>query len=315
MPPTVEVVKSVKPGGVPEGPHWDIPSQTLYFIDAMNASVHSYRPSTDEYHSAVVGDGSRSVSFIIPVEGAKNKFVISQKTDLAVIEWDGKSGKTSEPKIIANVEDKDCKKRINDAKADVKGRIWTGTLSEEFKSDWTTEPVGAFYRIDGFGHVKKFLENLLISNGLTWNLDNNKLYYIDSFKHRVDSYDFNNEAGEISNEKTVFDFKKNDIPGFPDGMTVDAEGKLFVANFEGGQVLRVDPENGKLLLKIPIPANQVTSVAFGGANLDELYVTTGNIKGVGQPGPEDGINGCLYKVKNLGVKGLPMFNVKLNNIP
>lgn len=312
---SVERVKKVKAARLGEGPHWDIPSQTLYFVDIMGGSVHSYKPSTDEYHSAVVGDGSLSVSLIIPVEGEKNKFVISLKNDLAVIDWDGKSPKTSDPKVIGAVEEKDNTRRINDGKADAKGRIWAGTMNIEFNPDGSIDPVGAFYKIDNSGKTTKIFSNIHISNGLAWSSDNKTFYYIDSFRLRVDSYNYDLESGEISNEKPAFDFKKNNIPGFPDGMTIDAEGKLFVANFEGSQVLRVDPESGELLAKISIPASKITSVAFGGANLEELYVTSANFDtSNNEPGTEDEISGYLYKVKNLGVKGLPMYNVKLNNV-
>ncbi|XP_075228149.1 uncharacterized protein LOC142328329 [Lycorma delicatula] len=301
-----------KPLVLGEGPHWDIATQTLYFVDIFKGSVHSYKPSTNEHFSAVIGDGHLPVSLIIPVEGEKNTFIISLKNDIAIISWDGKSSKASEPNVIASVEPKDNTNRINDGKADAKGRLWAGTMGQPGGPDGKTfEPVGAFYRIVK-NNVSKHLSNITIANGLAWSSNNKKLYYIDSFKFRVDSYDYDVESGKISNEKTIFDFKANGIPGLPDGMTIDSEGKLYVANFNGSQILKIDPTTGKLITKIELPALQITSAAFGGPNLDELYVTSANINPeTHQPQEqENGKNGCLFKVTNLGIKGVPMFNVK-----
>ncbi|XP_075228141.1 uncharacterized protein LOC142328320 [Lycorma delicatula] len=309
----VEVL--TKPLVLGEGPHWNIATQTLYFVDIMKGSVHSYKPATNEHFSAVIGDGELPVSLIIPVEAQKDKFLISIKNDLAVIEWDGKSCTTTKPEIIASIEPKDNTNRLNDGKADAKGRLWAGTIGQPEGPDRIFKPVSAFYSIslEGDKNVKKHLDKIKVSNGLTWSSDNKILYYIDSYKFCISSYDFNIDSGIISNEKVVFDFKKNDIPGIPDGMTIDTEGMLFVANFKGGQVLRIDPVKGKIISSIPVPALQTTSVAFGGPNLEELYVTTANLNigiTLSKGDQENNSNGCLFKVTNLGVKGLPMFNVK-----
>lgn len=105
----------------------------------------------------------------------------------------------------------------------------------------------------------------------------------------------------------IFNLRKDDVKNhlLPDGMTIDADGNLYVATFNGYTVFKVDPKSGKVLQEIKFPCKQITSVAFGGPNLDELYVTTSSLKNEPEPA------GTTYKVTGLGVKGLPMYKCRL----
>lgn len=115
-----------------------------------------------------------------------------------------------------------------------------------------------------------------------------------------------------ANQKTVFSLEKHDIPGYPDGQTIDSDGNLWIALFAGSAVIKIDPRKPETLLQtVEMPAYQVTSVAFGGKNLDELYVTTARfIVGDKILSEADG-HGYVYRVTGLGVKGLPATNGKL----
>ncbi|XP_075227281.1 regucalcin-like [Lycorma delicatula] len=309
---SVKVEKITPPITLAEGPHWDASSETLFFIDYKGYTVHSYQPKGNKYYKANIANGEFSPTFIIPVEGQKNKFVISGKNNIYTINWDGKNPTITDPQFIASLEPKDSPTRLNDGKADPAGRLWTGTMGKEISGqpgEFELEKGGLYSLSDG--KVTKHLEKVSLSNGLAWSLDKKKFFYIDSLKYRVNVFDYDITSGQISNQQVLFDFKEKNLPGIPDGMTVDAEGKLIVAVFGGAAILRIDPATGDLISKIQIPVPQVTSVAFGGNNFDELYVTTANIYATPESLKLYPDAGSVYRLTNLGFKGLPPTNVKL----
>lgn len=307
MSPDVEQI--TEPVGLGEGPFWNAQQQALYYVDIVNASLHSYNNVTKEQHSVKLGNGN-TVSLVVQVEGQNDIFVVSINNDIAVVTWDGVSSKPSSVEIIASFEGNEDNTRINDGKVDPAGRLWAGTMGKQTETGDFVMEKGSLYRLNKDKTVSKILGKLGIANGLAWSADNKKFYYIDSLKLTVDSYDYDISTGNIANEKTLFCFKKNNVNGFPDGMTIDEEGKLWVACYEGGQVLRIDPDSGKLLYTLKLPAPQVTSVVFGGPNFDELFVTTAcqDFKKELDKYP---LSGCTFKVTNLGVKGTPSVPVKL----
>lgn len=157
--------------------------------------------------------------------------------------------------------------------------------------------------------TKRLLDGISISNGLAWSLDLKKFYYIDSCTYCVDEFDYDAKTGDIRNRSQMFNLREEGIKGYPDGMCIDSEGMLWVAVFEGdAAVIRINPKSRKLLKSIKLPqAEQITSVAFGGPNLDVLYVTSASSRGEAK-----NINaGKLYQITGLGVKGLPGVPVKL----
>jgi len=148
------------------------------------------------------------------------------------------------------------------------------------------------------------LSSLDIANGLAWSSDNKTFYYIDSLTYRVDAWDYDSVGGVISNRRPVFDFKANNIKGIPDGMCIDEKGNLWVALFSGGKIAHIDPVAGNLIDHIEFPATNITSVAFGGPNLDILYVTSAQHglseeELLAQPDA-----GSIFQIRNTGVKGL-----------
>ncbi|GJQ84692.1 hypothetical protein Trydic_g12711 [Trypoxylus dichotomus] len=295
-----------------EGPHWDVETQSLYYVDIVERSVHKYTPSTKTHTKATVGENE--VSFIIPVEGTPNKYLISCGKQVILAEWDGISDKVTELQKRAEVDTEEdaTGNRINDGKCDSTGRLWCGTMGPRPKPGQVARERGAFYSIDSNGKVKQHLKSIHISNGLAWNSDDTKFYYIDSGTGEIHQYDFDAINGEISAKKVIFSLQKVSIDGFADGQTIDTDGNLWVAIFNGYKVIKIDPRKENALLDtIEIPAKQVTSVTFGGPNLDELYVTTAGftINDEVLPPPN---NGALYKITGLGVKGYPGAKAKLS---
>ena len=155
-------------------------------------------------------------------------------------------------------------------------------------------------------NLKHHLSDIGISNGIEWSLDAKTMYYIDSLPKRVVySFDYDETAMSILNQKVLIDYATDNSLGLPDGMCRDSEGKLWIAAPQAGNVTRWDPVNGEKLMQIKLPVVKPTSCCFGGPNYDVLYVTSG-IFGAGTDElKEYPLSGALFAITGLGVKGLP----------
>lgn len=146
-----------------------------------------------------------------------------------------------------------------------------------------------------------------VSNGLTWNNDDDKFFYIDSPTRQIKKFDYNTKDGSITNETILFDLKEHpQLGGVPDGMTIDEDDNLWIALYDGGSVIKIDSKNGKLLQVIAIPSRYITSVAWGGPLLDTLYVTTSRYNLDKENRLREPAAGSLFAIENLGTKGLHM---------
>jgi sugar lactone lactonase YvrE len=238
-----------------EGPVWDERRGELFFVDIMGHRVHSLLPVTKQHRSFDVG---RPVGCVVLREdggllmAAHDAFFLANADGSALERF-------ASPGVDGNVV------RFNDGKVCPRGRLLAGTM------DWAQkEPLGCLYMLHADKRIFVLLEGVTISNGLAWSEDGTTLYYIDTPTQRVDAFDFDLETGSIANRRTIAE-----LPGTsPDGMTIDVEGCLWVACWGGHRVQRVDPTTGRVLEVVRVPATQVSSVAFGGADLDELYITT-----------------------------------------
>ncbi|XP_033223260.1 regucalcin-like [Belonocnema kinseyi] len=292
-----------------EGPHWDPKTQRLIFVDIWANKICSYDPANKKVLHAEL---AKPVGVAVPVENSPNLFLAAHGTDLVLVTWDCTENVKNPPiKILESVEKGRKGNRFNDGKCDPSGRFWAGTMCE---IEGNFEPnQGSLYSLDSNLDLKSHFSSVGISNGLAWKDD--KFYYIDSLTFEVAGFDYDSKSGTIANRKVVFDFKENNISGFPDGMTIDANGNLWVACWDGSRILQIDPKSGKLLQTIYIPAKRVTSVAFGGPALDTLFVTTAgygfNIPEEKTPA-DDPKGGSIFAVKGLGVTGLPANCFKMN---
>ncbi|BCU70096.1 SMP-30/gluconolactonase/LRE family protein [Stygiolobus caldivivus] len=190
-------------------------------------------------------------------------------------------------KELVEVEAELEKNRFNDGKCDKVGRYWAGTMNME-----KSAPTGSLYKFDGKG-VEKMVEGLTVSNGLGWDPDDRLMYLIDSPARKVYAFDFDLKRGKVWNRRELISFS-NDV-GNPDGMAVDEEGFLWMAHWGGGKVSRWSPQ-GRKVLEVRLPVTYVSSVTFGGPELDTLYITTA--KKDGEP-----LSGMVFKEKTR-VKGL-----------
>uniref|UniRef100_A0A8D8PX01 Regucalcin n=1 Tax=Cacopsylla melanoneura TaxID=428564 RepID=A0A8D8PX01_9HEMI len=301
-----QVTKPIAHG---EGPFWDSEKQALYFVDIAGFTVHRYHPHTRSHTTAYIG---KDVGFIFPIKGTKEEFLIGRGTDLVHLTWDGtNSTLTPEMKVLATVDqDKEPGNRFNDAKVDASGRLWAGTMGFEDPTTGVKPNQGTLYRMVQDPHLPgpckldPVVSPVSISNGIIWNAQNNLMYYIDTPTRKIDVFDYDIRTGSIANRRTVFDFASAFVPGSPDGMTIDSDGKLWVASWGGSRILKIDPLTSSLLASILLPVERPTSVAFGGMNYDTLYVTTMR-KGLSyeqllsQPNA-----GALFKITNLPNRGV-----------
>jgi sugar lactone lactonase YvrE len=183
-------------------------------------------------------------------------FVAVGATEVLLVDERG----ASSPFAHLGIEDPSVK--MNDAKCDSRGRIWTGTLTMDFRPG-----AAALYRIDPDGSVAHMLGDLTLANGLAWSPDERIFYLIDSLAQSVDAFDFDIERGHIANRRTLITVEG----GAPNGMTVDRGGGLWIAVTGAGEVRRYDPD-GTLRGRIEISIPGATSCAFGGAQGKDLFI-------------------------------------------
>ena len=206
---------------------------------------------------------------------------------------------TEQLEILADPEHDLPENRFNDGKCDPAGRFWAGTLSLEGKRGTCN-----LWRLDADLSVHKMLEGVSVSNGIVWTADRTAMYYVDTPTRRVDRFDYDHDTGEIDNRSVAV--RIPDGMGFPDGMTIDSEGMLWVCLWQGGKVSRWDPVTGELLATVDLPASNVTSCAFGGEELDQLYITTARITIDEERLKEQPLAGGLFRA-DVGVTGVPAY--------
>ena len=178
--------------------------------------------------------------------------------------------------------------RANDAKCDSRGRLWVGTMNDDEES-----PTGALYRtVDG--EVSSFATGVTISNGLGWSPGGRHMYYIDTPTRRIDVFDYDLESGDACDRRPFADVSR--LAGWPDGMAVDCEGRLWVA-FYGGSAIHCFSERGEHVASVAVSASRPTSCAFVSSGLDHLLITTA--------AAPDGSGGDVF-VCDVGVRGAPV---------
>lgn len=187
--------------------------------------------------------------------------------------------------------------RFNDGKCDPAGRFWAGTISTVKKTGDAN-----LYMLDLDGRLSLKVPGVTNSNGICWNAEATVMYYIDTPTKKILAYPYDNASGEIGKPILVLDTEQAGFESSPDGMTIDAQGKLWVALCHGGSVLRIDADSGEILGQVDFPCVETTACAFGGPNLERLYVTTGLHKTLEEPDA-----GKVFVVDGLGVRGVPSF--------
>lgn len=273
-----------------EGPVWDTKTNTLCWVDILNGDIHELDPKTASFKTTSVNQFVGTV--VLCTDG---NYLAALRDGLAII-----NRQTGAINLLTHPEQHLPGNRFNDGKCDSQGRFWIGSMSLDEVSD-----SGSLYMLDAEINISQKETNITISNGMAWSLGDDVLYYIDTPTLAVVAYDINKATGAISNKRTAITIEEQE--GYPDGMTIDSEGMLWIAHWGGWQVTRWDPVKGKQLFSLPLPVANVTSCTFGGEGLSDLYITTAKKDLSDDELRQQPLAGNLFVWKDCGFTGLPAF--------
>ena len=245
---------------VGEGPVWSVAEQRLYWADISGKRLNIFDPATGANQTF---DLPELVTSIAPRAQKDAGLILTLRSSFAF--FDPKTGKLDK---LAEPEPDIPDNRFNDGKVDRQGRMWGGTMGDVA---WEL-PTGSLYRFGADLKPVRVEEGICCSNGLGWSPDSKTMYLTESFRHRILAYDFDAATGDISNRRVFVSLEPHES-AFPDGLTVDAEGHVWSAQPMFGRLARYAPD-GELERVIELPVSRLTSVMFGGPNLEVLYVTT-----------------------------------------
>ena len=234
-----------------EGPAWDSKTQTLYWLDILEKRIYA--------DTRILAQLDDLVCCIAPRKNGN--LLLGTRLGFADLNPD-----SVQLTVLAALDSELPTNRLNDGKCDPVGRLLAGTMDMNEK-----DPNGALYSFDGKNSTR-LLDKVTISNGLAWSVDYKTFYYIDTPTREVKAFDYDLATGQIANPRVAIHIPES--LGWPDGMTSDTDGNLWIALWGGAQVTKWNPKTGKLLEQIPVPALQTSSCVFGGKDMNELYITS-----------------------------------------
>lgn len=283
-----------------EGPHWEVATQSLLYVDMRGKAIHRWNPATDK-EEVVKLDIEDSPSLVVPRQSGG--YVVTHGTMVSHLEWS--SGTLTTLETLDGV-DSEVKVTLNDGKCDRRGRLWAGTFPAEYEDILNITPNQGYVVSVSRGSVEKRADNVTLSNGIAWSADERTMYFADTLTREILAFDFDVNTGTLSNRRVAVAFPPDsrETLGLPDGMTIDTDGNLWVACVIAGKVACFDPDTGRMLRTIHFPVNGITSCCFGGKNMDELFVTSASREQFGEETGEV-TPGSVFKVTGLGVKGRP----------
>ena len=295
MQPKIEVLLDIKTT-LGEGPIWDTLSQRLHWIDSSDGRIFRSTAEGTELRAWEVGEQIGSMALYEDESG----FLAALKSGLYHIDT-----ATGDKTLLVETGEDTTRTRLNDGKVDRQGRFIVGSM------DMLEEaPLGHLYSYTAEGELSVLDENIICSNGPCFSPDGNILYFCDTWTGEIWKYDYDSVTGHVSN-RSVFAKVDTSQGGAADGATVDSEGFLWQSLVYSGKIVRYAPD-GTIDRIIEMPVLKTTSLAFGGPNLDILYVTS-----MAKPPlprfPADGqMRGALFSVSGLGVTGIaePRFGAK-----
>lgn len=269
-----------------EAPYWCQEESVLYWVDIDGKSIFRFDPESGDrdifpqkYEFGCVVKRTQG-GFI----GGTNKGIALLEEDLMTVE------------IISDPEPDLLDNRFNDGKCDRRGRFWAGTTDIN-----EIDPTGSLYCVEKSLRVDRHFSNVIVSNGLGWSPDNRTMYFTDSGLQTIHAFDYDIDAGTIGNRRDFVVVDQSE--GIPDGLTVDAAGYVWSAHWAGSRITRYDP-NGQVDRVIEMPVPMVTSLAFGGKNLDKLFVTTARLSMTEDQIKAAPLSGGLF-VLDVACEGLP----------
>lgn len=273
-----------------EGPVWSPKDECLYWIDIKRPAIRRWSPSTGDQKVWMMPSDIGSMAL-----RSQGGIILALRTGIALLNVE-----SGEVTPVYDPEAGIATNRFNDGKCDPQGRFWAGTMD-----DSGVEYSGALYRVDTDLSCRQMVTEVCCSNGLGWSPDGFTMYYSDTWTYRIDQFDFDPRTGEISNRRPFAEVPPGE--GAPDGLTVDAEGGLWSARWEGGRVVHYAP-NGSVDQVIMMPVASPTSLAFGGPDLKDLYVTSAQFGQTPAQLAATPFSGGLFRIRvEVGGQGDPEF--------
>ena len=282
----IEVLVDVKTT-LGEGPLWDVDEQRLYWIDSFDGRV--FRCTADGREVRAWDVPQKIGSMCLRRGGGA---VLSLQRGFHVLDFG-----SGEVLPIHDPEPDKPNNRINDGKVDKRGRFIAGSMDT-----MEAGPNGALYRLDPDLKITKLEDGIVVSNGPCWSPDGQTFYFTDTWSGQISAYDYDLDTGGISG-KRCFTRMEHEGAGF-DGATVDAEGGVWSALVYVGKLVRYNPD-GSVDRIIDMPVKKVTSVMFGGPDLDVLYVTSMAKPPLPRFPADPALRGALFAIHDLGVRGIP----------
>ena len=270
-----------------EGPLWSSREAVLYWVDIRAPALHRFRPEDGDKTSWVMPE---PIGWVIERAGGDGLVAGFKERGFAFL-----TPGTMAPQVIGQPEPDYPENRFNDAKADTAGRIWAGTMDDNER-----EASGSLYRLDPDLDWHRMDKGYVVTNGPAFSPDGTTLYHTDTFEGTIYAFDLS-AGGKLSKKRAFVTIPEGD--GYPDGMTCDAEGGLWVAHWNGWRITRFQPD-GQVDRVIEMPVSQVTSCAFGGTDLDRLFVTSASVGLDEEALEKQPLAGGLFEI-DPRVKGLP----------
>ena len=270
-----------------EGPVWDTREQSLYFVDLVAGQLFRHTPARNILESWQLPSMIGSVAL-----REKGGAVVALQDGLHALDLaNGRYEKLVDPQPPGDLT------QFNDGKVDRRGRFIVGTQPRSLQDP---RPLGNLYALQTDGSTTLLESGFQITNGPCWSPDNRVFYIGDSLKNQVLAYDYDIASGTLSNRRVFADTTR--FGGFPDGATVDADGRLWVAVCLAGKIIAYKPD-GTIDQVVDVPVRGVSSVMFGGKSLGDLYFTSLNNDLLKLPPDDD--SGALFVLEGLGAQGIP----------
>jgi sugar lactone lactonase YvrE len=267
-----------------EGPVWDGRTGCLRFVDIKGADLLSYRENDVTRIRSIAG--GLSAVFLTTTR----RLLYATTRGLVSVDQRGRN------RFLGPIERGRPRNRTNDGKCDALGRLWIGTMDAAERAF-----TGALYRVDQGASATRILDDIGVSNGLDWSPDGKTFYYTDSKRRLIWRFPFDMQSGTLGHRAVFANVPKDH--GCPDGLTVDAEGFVWSAHWDGWRITRYDPD-GRVERVVWLPVPRVTSMCFGGPRLDTLYITSARIGLTYEQLKEAPLSGALFSCQP-GVTGRP----------
>lgn len=267
-----------------ECPIWSGSEQALYWVDIRQPAIRRLDFGSGQVHSWVMPALIGAIAF-----APGGRLLVALADSLSLFD-----PATARLEPVADLPNRIDGHRCNDGRCDRQGRFWVGTMH-----NLTRAPEGVLYRFGAAG-LKQVMDGICIPNSLAWSPDGRTMYFADSLQYAIFAHAYDPESGRMGERRV---FARTEPPGFPDGSTVDAEGFVWNAEFNAGRIVRYAPD-GRIERCIALPLSRPTCCAFGGPDLDILFVTTCSQQMSPQALGAMPLAGALLRL-DVGVRGLP----------